>query len=145
MGAPLGIGAANADAGASRIAIASDRGSKHARTAMRKQLTDILYPGAFTSRQKRYAAEPAPDMANLTLIDERTANGRPKTRFNETPTAGTDRPIARRFRREGPHRAPRSCRAAASPASGMFRTPCPRSEMFRQNWCRRPPPARCDA
>jgi hypothetical protein len=35
---------------------------------------DILYPGAFTSRQKRYAAVPAPDMAKVTLIDERTAN-----------------------------------------------------------------------
>jgi hypothetical protein len=45
---------------------------------MRKERTDILYPGALTSRQKRYAAEPAPDMANLTLIDERTANGAAK-------------------------------------------------------------------
>src|SRR5882724_10050070 len=70
MGPPVGAGAANADAGTSRIAIASDRNRKYARTAMRKELTDILYPGALTSRQKRYAAEPAPDVANLTLIDE---------------------------------------------------------------------------
>src|SRR3954466_2794238 len=78
IGPPVGTGAANADAGTSRSAIASDRNSEYARTAMRRELTDILYPGTCTSRQKRYAAEPAPDMANLTLIDERTANGRGK-------------------------------------------------------------------
>ena len=35
-----------------------------------KTWIDILYSGACTSRQKRYAAVPAPDMANLPLIDE---------------------------------------------------------------------------
>jgi hypothetical protein len=43
---------------------------KNARTAVRKDLTDILYSGALTSRLKRYAAKPAPDVANLPLIDE---------------------------------------------------------------------------
>ena len=70
IGPPVGTGAANADAGTSRTAIASDRNREYARTAMRKELTDILYSGASTSRQKRYAAEPAPDVANLTAISE---------------------------------------------------------------------------
>src|ERR1700709_1226634 len=70
IGPPVGTGAAKADAGTSRMAIASDHDRIYARTAMRWELTDILHPGALTSRQKRYAAEPAPDMANLTLIDE---------------------------------------------------------------------------
>ena len=41
----------------------------------RKDLGDIQYPGTLTSRLKQYAAEPAPDEANLPLISERTANG----------------------------------------------------------------------
>src|ERR1700736_3505680 len=125
MGAPVGTGAAKADAGTNRIPIASDRNRKYARTAMRKELTDILYPGALTSRQKRYAAEPAPDMANLTLIDERTANGLENPLH---PIAGTDRPVARRFPKEWSDHAPRNCREACSRASGMFRTEYPRPE-----------------
>src|SRR3954467_1677511 len=70
IGPPVGTGAAKADAGTSRIAIVSERNREYARTAMRTTLPDILSPGTFKSRQKRYAAEPAPDMANLTLIDE---------------------------------------------------------------------------
>jgi hypothetical protein len=66
----LPVPAAKAVAGTRRSPIASDRNTKHARTAARKDLTDILYPGALTSRLKRYAAEPAPDVANLPLIDE---------------------------------------------------------------------------
>src|SRR5687767_6852124 len=68
-------GAANADAGHSNIPIASERNEKSARERIRKQLNDILYPGALTSRQKRYAAEPAPFRANLPLMCERSANG----------------------------------------------------------------------
>src|SRR4051794_19865502 len=75
IGPPVGTGAADAAAGARRIAIASEDNSEQARTAMRKEPSDILYPGTLTSRQKRYAAEPAPDMANLPLIDEGTGNG----------------------------------------------------------------------
>src|SRR5882757_5522875 len=65
---------ARAAAGHSRIATTSERNTKGARTRRRRNLIDILYSGASTSRQKRYAAEPAPDMANVPLIDERTAN-----------------------------------------------------------------------
>src|SRR3954454_11716588 len=77
IGPPVGTGAANADTGTSRTAIASDRNREYARTAMRKELTDILYPGTCTSRQKRYAAVPAPHMANVTPIDNATATGAP--------------------------------------------------------------------
>src|SRR4029453_13563923 len=68
-------GSAKAATGHIRIAIANVRNSKHARTRIRRELNHILYPGALTSRLKRYAAEPAPDGANLTSINERTANG----------------------------------------------------------------------
>jgi hypothetical protein len=61
------------DTGYDRTPIASDRNTKAAHVRRMDQI-DILYPGAFTSRQKRYAAVPAPDMAKVTLIDERTAN-----------------------------------------------------------------------
>jgi hypothetical protein len=50
-----------AAAGANRIATAIARNPKSARARLRWELNDILYPGALTSRQKRYAAEPAPD------------------------------------------------------------------------------------
>jgi len=39
--------------------------AENARRHVRRELNDILYPGALTSRQKRYAAEPAPDRTNL--------------------------------------------------------------------------------
>src|SRR5687768_16573515 len=68
-------GAAKAAVGHRSTPIASERNEKSARERIRKQLNDILYPGALTSRQKRYAAEPAPDGANLTLMCERSANG----------------------------------------------------------------------
>src|SRR4051812_17256722 len=63
-------GPARAAAGHNRSPAASDRNPTHARARLRKELNDILYPGAVTSRQKRYAAEPAPDPANLTVISE---------------------------------------------------------------------------
>ena len=60
-------GSASAAAGHSSIPIASERNERRARDAHTQILNDILYPGALTSRQKRYAAEPAPDVANLTV------------------------------------------------------------------------------
>jgi hypothetical protein len=48
---------------------------------VRFDLNDILYSGALTSRLKRYAAEPAPDGANLTAISERTAKKSGEKRF----------------------------------------------------------------
>src|ERR1700687_3234244 len=71
-------GSAKAASGHKRISIANGRNPKHARTRIRREPNDILYPGALTSRLKRYAAEPAPDGANLTSISERTANGSKK-------------------------------------------------------------------
>src|SRR5271154_855825 len=68
-------GSARATAGHNRIPIAKARKPETARKRVRLHLKDILHPGALTSRLKRYAAEPAPDAANLTSIDERTANG----------------------------------------------------------------------
>src|SRR5580704_4098073 len=67
-------GAARQVAGHNRIPIASDRNPESAHARIRKELNDIRYPGTLTSRLKRYAAEPAPDRANLTPIHERTAN-----------------------------------------------------------------------
>src|ERR1700682_2090437 len=54
-------GSAKAATGHNRIAIANEHNPKHARARIRRELNDILYPGALTSRLKRYAAEPAPD------------------------------------------------------------------------------------
>src|SRR5260221_10701567 len=71
-------GSARAASGHSRIPIANDRNPGKARTRIRRELTDILYPGALTSRLKRYAAEPAPDSANLTSMCEPSANGAEK-------------------------------------------------------------------
>src|ERR1700737_3104496 len=75
-------GSAKPAAGHNRIPAASDQNPKNARTRVRKELSDILYPGALTSRLKRYAAEPAPDGANLTTIRERTAHGTEKLNPN---------------------------------------------------------------
>jgi hypothetical protein len=72
-------GSAKAAAGHNRIPIANDRIRELARERVRRELNDILYPGALTSRLKRYAAEPVPDGANLTAISERTANGTRET------------------------------------------------------------------
>src|ERR1700730_1544913 len=69
------VGSEKAATGHNRIPIANERNPKIARKRGRWELNDILYPGALTSRLKRYAAEPAPDSANLTSISERTANG----------------------------------------------------------------------
>src|ERR1700694_2840893 len=71
-------GSAKAASGHKRIPIANGRNPKHARTRIRRELNDILYPGALTSQLKQYAAEQAPDGANLTAISERTANGAEK-------------------------------------------------------------------
>src|SRR5271169_4945972 len=76
-------GAARQAAGHNRIPIANDRNPESARTRVRLDLNDIRYPGALTSRLKRYAAEPAPDVANLTSINERSANA-----ARETASAG---------------------------------------------------------
>src|SRR6186713_1765878 len=92
-------GAASAAAGHSSIPVASERNEMSARERKRKQLNDILYPGALTSRQKRYAAEPAPDGANLTLMCERSANGSEIPGYRPT-AAGTDRPVVRQSRSE---------------------------------------------
>src|SRR2546423_3711924 len=110
---------------------------------MRMELNDILYPGALTSRQKRYAAEPAPDRPNLTSISERTANG------SENPGPSiveTDRPVVRRSRTGmRPDRPRRTGRATCSRASGKSRKEYPRPETCRQNWYCRLVRARCDA
>src|SRR5476651_1749812 len=76
----VATGVARAATGHNNIPIASDRIPKGAHARVRRELNDILYPGALTSRLKRYAAEPAPDVANLTSISERTANAAGKTR-----------------------------------------------------------------
>src|ERR1700686_2426733 len=91
-------GSAKPAAGHNRIpAATSDQNPKSARTRLRRELSDILYPGALTSRLKRYAAEPAPDGANLTSISERTANGCENSA--RKLTAETGRPVVRRFPR----------------------------------------------
>src|SRR4029453_18450901 len=71
--------------GHNRIPIAKERNPKQARTRIRRELNHILYPGALTSRLKRYAAEPTPDGANLTSIHERTENGTEKAGHRLTP------------------------------------------------------------
>src|SRR5467141_973425 len=71
----LAEGSADAATGHKRIPIANARDPKEARTQVRRRLSDIPYPGALTGRLKRYAAEPAPDLANLTAISERSAKG----------------------------------------------------------------------
>src|ERR1700730_11436413 len=110
-------GSAKPAAGHNRIPTANDRNPKNARTRLRRELSDILYPGALTSRLKRYAAEPAPDGANLTSISERTANGCENSA--RKLTAETGRPIVRRFPRgTRPDRPWRKCRAIFLPASG---------------------------
>src|SRR4051794_16800093 len=75
----LAEGSANAATGHKRIPIAKARNPKQARTQVRRRLSDILYLGALTSRLERYAAEPAPDVANLTAISERSEKGSRET------------------------------------------------------------------
>src|SRR5947208_1974015 len=58
------------------MAVARERNPKRARARTRWDSNDILYPGALTSRKRRYAAEPAPDGDNLTSMSERSANNR---------------------------------------------------------------------
>src|ERR1700744_3060864 len=74
-------------AGASRTPIASARKADNARMRGRRYLDDILYPGALTSRLKRYAAEPAPDAANLTSMCERTANDGELSNYRRSSSA----------------------------------------------------------
>src|SRR5207244_5924602 len=69
-----GSDAARQTAGHNRMAVARERNPKRACARIRRNLNDILYPGASTSRQWRYAAEPAPDTVNLTTIHEQRAN-----------------------------------------------------------------------
>jgi hypothetical protein len=59
------VGSLKAATGHSTIPIANDRNMEYARMRTGWEHNDILYPGALTSRLKRYAAEPAPDRANL--------------------------------------------------------------------------------
>src|SRR5205823_10597876 len=61
------------------MAVARERNPKRACARIRRNLNDILYPGASTSRQWRYATGPAPDTVNLTTIHEQRAN-RPRNR-----------------------------------------------------------------
>src|SRR5665213_4005612 len=96
-------GSAKAATGQASMATANRRNPEKARARIRKELNDILYPGALTSRLKRYAAEPAPDNANLTTMCERTANLSIKLRCIP-PIAGTDRPVVRQSRQESPVR-----------------------------------------
>src|SRR5260370_30594719 len=69
---------ATAATGHKRIPSTNAEKPKDARMRVRRELNDIRYPGALTGRLKRYAAEPAPDTANLTAISERSANGAEK-------------------------------------------------------------------
>src|ERR1700722_13312425 len=129
-------GAARPAAGHNKIPIAKDRNPESAHTRIRKKLNAILYPGTLTRRLKRYAAEPAPDRANLTPIDERTANtaleitrqAGPTRRWIRGADAGMDRPIVRQSRTGSPDRPRHNCRAAHVPASGRSRTAGPRPE-----------------
>src|SRR5258708_22162489 len=117
---------AKAVAGHNSIPTANERNTKDARARERKDLIDILYPGASTSRLKRYAAEPAPDLANLPLIDERTANRRGIRLTIRFQAAGTDRPAVRRFRSGSPDRPRRNCQAAPYPPCGTCQRAYPR-------------------
>src|SRR5438128_745308 len=81
-----GSGAARLTAGHSRIPATRKRNPKRAPARIRWNLNDILYPGASTSRQWRYAAEPAPDTVNLTTIHEQRANG-PRNAARNPPPA----------------------------------------------------------
>src|SRR5882724_8117827 len=69
---------ASAATGHKRIPSTNAGNPKDARMRVRRELNDIPYPGALTGRLERYAAEPAPDTANLTAISERSANGAEK-------------------------------------------------------------------
>src|SRR6266478_3843911 len=71
-------GWAKAAPGHNRIPIANKRNPKHARTRTRRELNDILYPGALTSRLNDTQRNRRPTGANLTSINERTANGTEK-------------------------------------------------------------------
>src|SRR5258708_23216663 len=72
--------ASSAPAASGKKRIPSDNAGNPKDAGMRlsRELNDILYPGALTGRLERYAAEPAPDTANLTAISERSANGAEK-------------------------------------------------------------------
>src|SRR6185437_1130372 len=94
-------------AGSARLAAGSNRTANNwnpnsARARRRRNLNDMFYPGALTSRLKRYAAEPAPDEAKLTLIRERTANvaGKPPRIDSDKPASAG--PSASRRRWPGP-------------------------------------------
>src|ERR1019366_3631832 len=126
-------GSARTATGHNSIPAANDRNTKRARTKVRKDLNDIQYPGALTSRLKRYAAEPAPDGANLTSMCERTLNGTEILGPLGEPTDETGRPAVRQSRTECPERRHRSFRGACFPASGMFQKGYPRSEMSRRS------------
>src|SRR5258708_14235141 len=65
---------ATAATGHKRIPSANVGNPKDARMRLRRELNDILYPGALTGRLERSAAEPTPDTANLTAIRERIPN-----------------------------------------------------------------------
>src|SRR6185437_1398481 len=84
-------------AGSARLADGNNRTANNwnpnsARARRRRNLNDMFYPGALTSRLKRYAAEPAPDEAKLTLISERTANVARETSANRLRQTRVSRP-----------------------------------------------------
>src|SRR5262249_47067051 len=64
-----GTGAAKVSTGHIKTPIARERNPKRAAARLRKVYA-ILSSGTLTSRHKRYAAEPAPDEANLTAMCE---------------------------------------------------------------------------
>src|SRR2546421_746610 len=74
-----GAGAAKPAAGHDRIPTATAKNPKRAKARLRWELNAILYyPGTLTCRQKRYAAEPAPDGVKLTAMCEIIAKSRGK-------------------------------------------------------------------
>src|SRR5438105_11568344 len=89
-----GSDAARQTAGHNRMAVARERNPKHARARIRRNLNDILYPGASTSRQWRYAAEPAPDTVNLTTIHEQRANRPRNGARNPRPACLTEHDLS---------------------------------------------------
>src|SRR5436190_9530309 len=78
------VGAARPIAGHSTRPTTSERKPERATARLRRELNGILYSGTLTSRQKRYAAEPAPDRPNLTIMCEIIAKSRGKMLSNST-------------------------------------------------------------
>src|SRR3954468_20269056 len=78
------VGAARPKAGHSKSPATRERRAERATTRLRRKLNPILSSGTLTSRQKRYAAEPAPDRPNLATMCEIIAKSCGKMLSNST-------------------------------------------------------------